>query len=32
LREVARYGGDVTSFVPEPVAKRLAEKLSRGDA
>jgi pantetheine-phosphate adenylyltransferase len=26
LREVARYGGDVTAFVPEPVAKRLAEK------
>ncbi|HVB19359.1 MAG TPA: pantetheine-phosphate adenylyltransferase [Acidimicrobiales bacterium] len=24
LREVARYGGDVSSFVPEPVAKRLA--------
>jgi len=23
---VARYGGDVTAFVPEPVAKRLAEK------
>jgi pantetheine-phosphate adenylyltransferase len=24
LREVARYGGDVTQFVPPPVAKRLA--------
>ncbi len=27
LREVARLGGDVTSMVPEPVAKRLADKL-----
>ena len=27
LREVARYGGDVTQFVPGPVAKRLAEKF-----
>jgi pantetheine-phosphate adenylyltransferase len=27
LREVARYGGDVTPFVPAPVAKRLAEKF-----
>ncbi len=26
LREVARFGGDVTAFVPEPVAKRLAER------
>jgi phosphopantetheine adenylyltransferase len=32
LREVARFGGDVTSFVPEPVAKRLAEKLPRSDS
>jgi pantetheine-phosphate adenylyltransferase len=30
LREVARYGGDVTSFVPPPVAKRLAEKYPEG--
>ncbi len=29
LREVARYGGDVSNFVPEPVAKRLAEKFAR---
>ena len=27
LREVARYGGDVTHFVPAPVARRLAEKF-----
>jgi pantetheine-phosphate adenylyltransferase len=27
IREIARYGGDVTSMVPEPVAKRLAEKF-----
>jgi pantetheine-phosphate adenylyltransferase len=26
LREIARFGGDVTSMVPTPVAKRLAEK------
>ena len=26
LREVARFGGDVTAFVPEPVAKRLRER------
>jgi pantetheine-phosphate adenylyltransferase len=30
IREVARYGGDVTSFVPASVAKRLAEKFSGG--
>jgi pantetheine-phosphate adenylyltransferase len=27
LREVARYGGDVSSFVPPPVEKRLREKF-----
>lgn len=27
IREIAIYGGDVTSMVPEPVAKRLAERL-----
>lgn len=26
LREIARFGGDVTDMVPEPVAKRLNEK------
>lgn len=26
IREIARYGGDVTSMVPPPVAKSLAEK------
>jgi pantetheine-phosphate adenylyltransferase len=30
IREVARYGGDVTPFVPASVAKRLAEKFSGG--
>jgi pantetheine-phosphate adenylyltransferase len=30
LREVARYGGDVTAFVPGPVAKRLAVKFPEG--
>jgi pantetheine-phosphate adenylyltransferase len=28
LREVARYGGDVSAFVPKVVAKRLQEKFS----
>jgi pantetheine-phosphate adenylyltransferase len=27
LREVARFGGDVTGLVPSPVAKRLQEKF-----
>jgi len=26
LREIARFGGDVSSMVPTPVAKRLTEK------
>jgi pantetheine-phosphate adenylyltransferase len=26
IREIARFGGDVTSMVPAPVAARLAEK------
>ncbi|HLT17105.1 MAG TPA: pantetheine-phosphate adenylyltransferase [Acidimicrobiales bacterium] len=26
LREIARFGGDVSAMVPEPVAKRLREK------
>ena len=30
LQEVARYGGDVTTFVPAPVAKRLAQKFPEG--
>jgi pantetheine-phosphate adenylyltransferase len=28
LREVARFGGDVTAFVPNVVAKRLQEKFA----
>lgn len=27
IRELARFGGDVSSMVPEPVAKRLAERF-----
>ena len=27
VKEVARFGGDVTSFVPQNVAKKLAKKL-----
>ncbi|HXH55983.1 pantetheine-phosphate adenylyltransferase [Iamia sp.] len=27
IREIARFGGDVTSMVPPPVAKRLAERF-----
>ncbi len=26
IREIARFGGDCSAFVPEPVAKRLKEK------
>jgi pantetheine-phosphate adenylyltransferase len=26
IRELARFGGDVTNMVPPPVAKRLEEK------
>ncbi len=29
LREIARFGGDVSSMVPPPVAKRLAERYSQ---
>lgn len=29
LREIARFGGDVSSMVPPPVAKRLAERYQR---
>jgi pantetheine-phosphate adenylyltransferase len=30
IREVARYGGDVSDLVPTPVAKRLAERFEGG--
>ena len=30
VKEVARFGGDVSSFVPENVAKKLATKLCMG--
>ena len=26
IRDIARFGGDVSSMIPDPVAKRLAEK------
>jgi pantetheine-phosphate adenylyltransferase len=29
IREIARFGGDVTDMVPAPVAKRLKEKYVR---
>lgn len=29
IREIARFGGDVESTVPEPVAKRLKEKYGK---
>ena len=32
VKEVARFGGDVSSFVPGPVAKRLADKYADGEA
>ncbi|HUV58307.1 MAG TPA: pantetheine-phosphate adenylyltransferase [Acidimicrobiales bacterium] len=31
LREVARYGGNVTTFVPEPVAARLRDRFPGGE-
>ncbi len=31
LREVARYGGNVSAFVPKPVAQRLNAKFPGGD-
>jgi pantetheine-phosphate adenylyltransferase len=31
VKEVGRLGGDVTAFVPALVARRLAEKLSKGE-
>ena len=30
VREVWRFGGDVSAFVPEPVAKALAAKYAQG--
>jgi pantetheine-phosphate adenylyltransferase len=30
IREIARFGGDVSSMVPEPVAKRLLHKFGKG--
>lgn len=30
IREIARFGGDVTSMVPPPVARKLAERFSGG--
>jgi pantetheine-phosphate adenylyltransferase len=29
IREIARFGGDVSGVVPDPVAKRLQEKYGR---
>ena len=29
LREIARFGGDVSSMVPPPVAKRLTERYAK---
>ena len=31
IREIARYGGDITSMVPPSVAKLLAEQFADGD-
>jgi pantetheine-phosphate adenylyltransferase len=31
VREVAKYGGDVSSMVPVSVAKRIAEVFERGE-
>ncbi len=32
IREVARYGGDVSGLVPQPVAERLAERFQQDQA
>ncbi|MGI9015651.1 MAG: pantetheine-phosphate adenylyltransferase [Euzebya sp.] len=32
VKEVARFGGDVSDFVPPQVAKRLADKYATGEA
>lgn len=32
VKEVARFGGDVTDFVPDGVAKRLTDKYADGEA
>lgn len=32
IREIARFGGDVTSMVPPPVAAKLAERYPEGGA
>jgi len=32
IREIARFGGDVSSMVPAPVAKLLAERYGEGKA
>jgi pantetheine-phosphate adenylyltransferase len=29
IREIAKFGGDVTSMVPAPVTQRLAERFGR---
>ena len=29
IRDIVRFGGDVSDMVPEPVAKRLAEKFAK---
>ena len=29
IREIARFGGDISSMVPAPVGQRLAEKFAR---
>lgn len=32
IRDIARFGGDVTSMVPDPVAKRLEERFGGSKA
>jgi pantetheine-phosphate adenylyltransferase len=31
IRDIARFGGDVSSMVPPPVAKLMKEKIARGE-
>ena len=29
IRDIAKFGGDITSMVPEPVARRIKEKMGK---
>jgi pantetheine-phosphate adenylyltransferase len=31
IRDIARFGGDISSMVPPPVAALIKEKVAKGD-